>query len=65
VDDAWEKQLDEDLAQEIGATIKEVEAMPAPPRASLFSDVYAELPRHLREQRDELERLPPAPSHGG
>jgi pyruvate dehydrogenase E1 component alpha subunit/2-oxoisovalerate dehydrogenase E1 component alpha subunit len=65
VDDAWEKQLDEDLAQELGATIKEVEAMPAPPRASLFSDVYAELPRHLREQRDELERLPPAPSHGG
>jgi pyruvate dehydrogenase E1 component alpha subunit len=65
VDDAWEKQLDEELAQEIGAIIKEVEAMPAPPRASLFSDVYADLPWHLKEQRDELEKLPPAPSHGG
>jgi pyruvate dehydrogenase E1 component alpha subunit/2-oxoisovalerate dehydrogenase E1 component alpha subunit len=64
VDDAWEKRLDEDLAQEIGAIIKEVEAMPPPTRTSLFDDVYAELPWHLKEQRDELERMPPAPSHG-
>ena len=64
IDDAWEKSLDEELAAEIGGVIKEVEAMPAPPRASLFDDVYAELPWHLREQRDELEKLPPAPGHG-
>src|SRR4051812_7003528 len=30
------------------------EAAPAPPRASLFDDVYAELPGHLLEQRKEL-----------
>lgn len=64
IDDAWEKSLDEELAAEIGAVIKEVEAMPAPPRTSLFDDVYAEPPWHLREQRAELEKLPPAPSHG-
>ena len=65
VDDAWEKNLDEELAAEIGAVIKEVEAMPAPSRTSLFQDVYAELPWHLEEQRDELSKLPPAPTHGG
>jgi pyruvate dehydrogenase E1 component alpha subunit/2-oxoisovalerate dehydrogenase E1 component alpha subunit len=64
IDDAWEKSLDEELAAEIGAVIKDVEAMPAPPRTSLFDDVYAELPWHLREQRAELEKLPPAPTHG-
>ena len=39
--------------------------MPAPSRTSLFQDVYAELPWHLEEQRDELSKLPPAPTHGG
>ena len=28
-----------------------------------FEDVYAELPWNLREQRDELAKLPPAPTH--
>ncbi len=64
IDDAWEKTVDEELAAEIGAVINEVEAMPAPARTSLFDDVYAELPWHLREQRAALEKLPPAPSHG-
>lgn len=64
IDDAWEKALDEELAAEIGAVIQEVEALPPPPRTSLFDDVYAEPPWHLREQREALERLPPAPSHG-
>jgi pyruvate dehydrogenase E1 component alpha subunit/2-oxoisovalerate dehydrogenase E1 component alpha subunit len=64
VDDAKEKALDEELAAEIGQAVNEVEAMGAPKRESLFDDVYAEVPRHLREQRDELMALPPAPSHG-
>lgn len=64
VDDASEARLDEELAREIGDVIKVVEAMPTPERTSLFDDVYAELPWHLRAQRAELERLPPAPSHG-
>ena len=55
--------LDNALSAEIAAAVNEVEAMPAPDRASLFDDVYAELPWNLREQRDELLRLPPAPMH--
>jgi pyruvate dehydrogenase E1 component alpha subunit len=64
VDDAHEKQLETELAKEIGDAVNEVEAMGAPPRESLFDDVYAEMPAHLRAQRDELSALPPAPTHG-
>lgn len=64
VEDAWEKQLEDELAAEIGDVIKAVEAMPPPERASLFDDVYAELPWHLRAQKAELEALPPAEGHG-
>jgi pyruvate dehydrogenase E1 component alpha subunit len=64
VDDAHEKQLDEELTKEIRDAINQVEALGAPPRASLFDDVYAELPAHLRAQRDDLATLPPAPRHG-
>ncbi len=63
VDDASDVTLDNALSAEIAAAVNEVEAMPAPDRASLFDDVYAELPWNLREQRDELLRLPPAPMH--
>jgi pyruvate dehydrogenase E1 component alpha subunit/2-oxoisovalerate dehydrogenase E1 component alpha subunit len=64
IDDASEKQLDEDLTAEIGVAVTEVEAMSAPRRESLFDDVYATLPRHLEEQREELLSMPPAPTHG-
>jgi pyruvate dehydrogenase E1 component alpha subunit/2-oxoisovalerate dehydrogenase E1 component alpha subunit len=64
VDDAHEAKLDEDLSAEIGAAVNEVEAMGAPARESLFEDVYAELPAHLRDERTELMAMPPAPSHG-
>ncbi len=64
VDDAHEAALDEELAAEIGVAVNEVEAMGAPARESLFDDVYAELPQHLRDERAELMRMPPAPSHG-
>lgn len=64
VDDASEKALDDELTAEIGQAVNEVEAMSAPQRESLFDDVYAELPRHLREQREQLAALPQAPSHG-
>ncbi len=64
VDDAHEKRLEEELTQEIGDAVNAVEAMGNPPRESLFDDVYAALPPHLRAQREELSTLPPAPSHG-
>ena len=63
IDDASEKALDEELTQEIAEVIKRVEALPAPARESLFDDVYSELPWHLADQRAQLSRLPPAPTH--
>jgi pyruvate dehydrogenase E1 component alpha subunit len=64
IDDAHEKALDEELAAEIGDAVTAVEAMAPPARESLFDDVYAAVPEHLREQREDLMSLPPAPTHG-
>lgn len=64
VDDEFEAALDEELTAEIGRAVNEVEALGTPPRDSLFDDVYAELPRHLRDQRDELRATPAAKAHG-
>jgi pyruvate dehydrogenase E1 component alpha subunit/2-oxoisovalerate dehydrogenase E1 component alpha subunit len=65
VTDATDAALDEELTKEIAAAVNAVEPLAPPPRESLFEDVYAELPWHLREQRDELLRHGHAPSHGG
>lgn len=66
VDDASDAALEVELNDEIARAIKAVEHAPLPPRASLFDDVYAELPWHLAEQRALLLSLPDAPSpHGG
>jgi pyruvate dehydrogenase E1 component alpha subunit len=64
IDEASEKAMEAELAAEIGEVIKSVEELPPPERASLFDDVYAEPTWNLREQREVLEQLPPAPSHG-
>ena len=60
--------LDDELRAELDAALEIAEAAPPPPRASLFDDVYAELPGHLLEQRKELfapaKRFPSAPSPG-
>lgn len=61
-DDARFAQIDEAIHAEISAAIADVEAAPPPDRGSLFEDVYAELPWHLREQRDALLALAPVPS---
>jgi pyruvate dehydrogenase E1 component alpha subunit/2-oxoisovalerate dehydrogenase E1 component alpha subunit len=65
IDEARDAELEQALNAEIAAAIAEVEPLPPPARETLFDDVYAELPWHLREQREELLRVPPAPSHGG
>jgi pyruvate dehydrogenase E1 component alpha subunit/2-oxoisovalerate dehydrogenase E1 component alpha subunit len=49
--DEGDRAMDEELGAEIGAVVNEVEKMPPPARASLFDDVYAALPWHLREQQ--------------
>jgi pyruvate dehydrogenase E1 component alpha subunit/2-oxoisovalerate dehydrogenase E1 component alpha subunit len=63
-DDARDATMDEALAREIGVAVDEVEKMAPPARDSLFEDVYATLPWHLKEQQEELSKLPPAPAHG-
>jgi pyruvate dehydrogenase E1 component alpha subunit len=65
LDDAADGALELELNAEIAEAIREVESFGPPARASLFDDVYAELPWHLQEQRAELLRTPPAPSHDG
>jgi pyruvate dehydrogenase E1 component alpha subunit len=46
-----------ELTAELDAALLRVESEAPPPRASLFDDVYAELPAHLLEQRKELFAL--------
>jgi pyruvate dehydrogenase E1 component alpha subunit len=49
--------LDRELTEELDSALSIVEADPPPPRASLFDDVYANLPTHLEEQRRALFAL--------
>jgi pyruvate dehydrogenase E1 component alpha subunit len=65
LDDATDEALEQELNQQIAAAIAEVEPLGAPARETLFEDVYADLPWHLAEQREELLKTPPAPSHTG
>jgi pyruvate dehydrogenase E1 component alpha subunit/2-oxoisovalerate dehydrogenase E1 component alpha subunit len=46
--------VDRELTAELDAALANVANAPPPPRASLFDDVYANLPEHLLEQRREL-----------
>jgi 2-oxoisovalerate dehydrogenase E1 component alpha subunit len=49
-----ERQLVAELEREVSEAIGHAEQTGAPALGSLFDDVYAELPWHLREQRDAL-----------
>ncbi len=65
LDDERDELLEHELNAEIGAAIAEAEAFGPPDRATLFDDVYAELPWNLAEQKRELMALPPVPvAHG-
>ncbi len=63
--DAQDKELESDVDAELKAAIQVAEQTPAPSLDSLFEDVYAEVPWHLAEQRDQLKRGPRAKGHGG
>ncbi len=63
-DDAKDLVMDEAILREVSLAVTHVESLPAPEKATLFDDVYAELPWNLREQRDAHAKLPPAPPHG-
>ena len=63
--DEQEDALEKELNDEIGAAIAAVEHAAPPSRASLFEDVYAELPWHLKDQQAELLAGEAAPKiHG-
>jgi pyruvate dehydrogenase E1 component alpha subunit/2-oxoisovalerate dehydrogenase E1 component alpha subunit len=53
-----DERLEQAMLEEIRKAIEEVESYGPPERASLFDDVYAELPEHLAEQRELLEKTP-------
>jgi pyruvate dehydrogenase E1 component subunit alpha len=63
IDDARDALLEEKASAEIVRVIKEVEELPSPSCASMFDDVYGELPWNLRDQREALEKGPRAPKH--
>ena len=46
------KEIDAEMAQ----VVKEREAIPAPASSTLFTDVYSEMPWHLREEAEEFMR---------
>ncbi len=57
-------ELEERAAAELQECVKIAEKTPAPALESIFEEVYAELPWHLREQREELLSGPRAKGHG-
>ena len=48
------KPLEDECAAEVAASFKRNEAVEKPALETLFGDVYAQMPDHLREQRDFL-----------
>jgi pyruvate dehydrogenase E1 component alpha subunit len=57
----FEAQLDERYRE----AVARAEAKPPPPLESLFDDVYAELPWHLKEQREQILTGPRPHTHHG
>jgi 2-oxoisovalerate dehydrogenase E1 component alpha subunit len=62
-DDARERALVEGFDRELKAAIAAAEKTPAPSLESMFTDVYAELPWHLREQQQQVLQGPRPPRH--
>ncbi len=52
-----ERNLQDELNEQIGQAVQEVEAAPSPPVETIFEDVYAQMPWHLRQQLDLLKNL--------
>ncbi len=53
-DDARETRLEQEIGDEITRAVQEAERAPPPPVDTLFTDVYAETPPALTEQREAL-----------
>jgi pyruvate dehydrogenase E1 component alpha subunit len=57
-DEAWDKQIRARIDAEITQAHDEAQALPPPPLDTLFEEVYEQMPWHLVEQREWLERQP-------
>ncbi len=62
---ALDEQIQAELKSSIDAAISQAEAGPAPDVETLFTDVYAEMPAHIAEQRDEVLREQGGGSNSG
>jgi 2-oxoisovalerate dehydrogenase E1 component alpha subunit len=59
-----QQKLEEETSNDLQECVKVAEKTPPPPLESMFEDVFAEMPQHLREQRDQLLKGPRAKGHG-
>ncbi len=62
--DQQDKDLEAEVDAELRAAIVAAEKTDAPSLDSMFDDVFADLPWHLREQKEELVKGPRAKGHG-
>jgi 2-oxoisovalerate dehydrogenase E1 component alpha subunit len=65
----WSEQkqvaLEEKASAELAECVKSAEKAAPPALETMFDDVFAELPWHLREQKEQLLKGPRAKGHGG
>jgi len=61
--DAKQTEIENEFDAEIRQAVETAEKTPPPALESMFEDVYAELPWHLVEQREQLLRGPRAKGH--
>lgn len=64
----WDKVMDEDFKKDVRKKVLDVlratELKGQPPLEEMFTDVYAEIPPHLEEQRQSLlEHVKKYPDH--
>jgi pyruvate dehydrogenase E1 component alpha subunit len=55
-DPSWEVATRSEIEDAITEAVRTAEKMPPPPTETVFTDVYADLPWHLREQMEEFLR---------
>ena len=55
-DRAWDDAVHKEIDDAITAAVRHAEKVPAPPSETVFTDVYADLPWHIREQMEEFTK---------
>ncbi len=53
-DKGWDEALHAELDAAITEAVRHAEKVPPPPTESMFTDVYADMPWHIREQMEEF-----------